>query len=259
MAMQPGGAPATKPSIREIAPEAPWTWLAAGWQDLWRVPQISLAYGVAFSLISAALTFGLFYLGLAYLLLPLAAGFMLLGPLLAVGLYEASRRLEAGEPIRFRDVVFVSTRAPGQLAFIGILLMLFMLAWVRLATLLFALFMQSSFPPVEQWVSVLLFTPNGLGLLVVGSTVGALLAVAAFTISAVSVPMLLVRDIDAVTAMIASVEAMRRNFWPMLLWGWLITILVGLGLATLYVGLAITFPLVGHATWHAYRALVDGD
>lgn len=256
MAPETGMAQSTKPSIRSIAPEAPWTWLAAGWQDIRRVPRVSLAYGVAFSLISAALTFGLFYLGIVYLLLPLAAGFMLLGPLLAVGLYEASRRLEAGEPVRFRDVAFVSTRAPGQLAFIGILLMLFMLAWVRIATLLFALFMQSSFPPFEQWVSVLLFTANGLGLLVVGGTVGAALAVAAFALSAISVPMLLVRDIDAVTAMIASVEAVKRNFWPMLLWGWLITVLVGLGLATLYVGLAITFPLVGHATWHAYRALV---
>lgn len=258
MASDQAAGSAVPPTIRAVAPEAPWTWLTAGWHDLWQVPQISLAYGVAFSVVSAALTFGLFYLDLAYLLLPLAAGFMLLGPMLAVGLYEASRRLETGEPIRPARVLFVSTRSPTQLAFVGVLLMLFMLAWVRIATLLFALFIQSTFPPFEQWVSVLLFTANGLSLLIVGGLVGAVLAVAVFALSAVSVPLLMVRDLDAITAMLTSVDAVRRNFWPMMLWGWLITILIVVGIATLYVGLAITFPLVGHATWHAYRDLVDG-
>ncbi len=249
--------PLYKPIIRNVAPEQPWTWLSAGWRDMWRAPQISLTYGIAFSVISAALTAGLFFAGLAYLLLPLSAGFLLLGPMLAVGLYEASRRLETGQPMTLGDVMFVKTRSPTQLAFLGVLLMLFMLAWVRIATLLFALFMQSSFPPVDQWVSVLLFTPNGLGLLIVGGIIGGVLAVIVFSLAAISVPMLMVHDVDTITAMVASVNAVRQNLWPMLLWGWLIALLTAVGIATLFVGLAITFPLVGHATWHAYRSLVE--
>ncbi|MCG8690825.1 MAG: DUF2189 domain-containing protein [Minwuiales bacterium] len=250
-------APLYKPIIRNVAPEQPWTWLSAGWRDMWRAPQISLAYGIAFSVVSAALTAGLFFSGMAYLLLPLSAGFLLLGPMLAVGMYEASRRLETGQPMTLGDVMFVKTRSPTQLAFLGVLLMLFMLAWVRIATLLFALFMQSTFPPVDQWVSVLLFTPNGLGLLIVGGIIGGVLAVIVFALTAISVPMLMVHDVDTITAMVASVNAVRQNLWPMLLWGWLIALLTAVGIATLFVGLAVTFPLVGHATWHAYRSLVE--
>jgi len=243
-------------SIRHILADAPWMWLAAGWRDMWRVPRISLAYGALFTILSAGLTAGLSYIHLLYLLPILAAGFMLLGPMLAVGLYEASRRLESGERVRFFDILFVSTRAPTQLAFVGALLALFFLAWVRVATLLFALFFGTSEPVLAEFVSTLLFTPKGLAFLAVGTVVGAVLAFTVFAVSVISVPMLMVRDTDAITAMAKSVEAVRTNFWPMMVWAWLIALLTACGVATLYLGLVLTFPLVGHATWHAYRALV---
>lgn len=256
MATDVAGTSAMRIEIVKISLEDPWRWLAQGWRDLWRAPGISLAYGLFFAIVSAVLTGCLFLFDLAYLLLPLVAGFMLVGPLLAVGLYEASRRLESGEPLSLRAVAFVSVRSPTQLAFIGVFLMLFLLIWIRIATLLFALFLTSEFPPVSEWVSVLIFTWNGLGMLIVGTVIGAAIAFAVFAFSAISVPMLMVREIDAITAAIKSIEAVRLNFSAMLLWAWLIALLTAVGIATLFVGLIVTFPLVGHATWHAYRALV---
>ena len=250
---------AVPPEIRVVQPDAPWAWLGAGWRDLWAVPQVSLAYGLLFAAVSGILTWSLFRLDLQYLLMPLAAGFMLVGPMLAVGLYETSRRLAAGEAVGFGHALLVKTRSPAQLAFLGALLMLMLLAWIRIAQLVYALFFGlSGFPGFEESVQLVLFTPEGLGMLAVGSAVGGVIAAGVFAVSAFAVPLLMVRDMDAVSAMIASVAAMRANPWPMLVWAWLIVVLTGVGIVTLYVGLIITFPLLGHATWHAYRHVIDG-
>jgi uncharacterized membrane protein len=245
------------PTIRRIDGEQPWLWLAAGWRDLCRHPAISLSYGAAFTLASYALTAALVYFDLLVLLLPLAAGVVFVGPMLAVGLYEMSRRIETGAPIRAHDVVFVATRSPTQIAFIGLILVFFMLAWVRLATLLFALFFGPVTPPLDQLLNTLLFSLQGLSFLAVGGAVGGVLALLAFAISAISIPRLMAQDTDAITAIATSVAAVSRNFWPMLLWGWLIAMLTAIGVVTFYFGLILTFPLIGHATWHAYRSLVD--
>lgn len=243
--------------IRRVGLEQPWTWLAAGWRDMWRAPWISLTYGAVFTAISIAFTVALFLGRFEYLLPPLAAGFMLVGPMLAVGLYETSRRLDAGEPVTLADALFVTTRSPAQLAFLGVLLMLALLAWMRVASLLFALFFGTlDFPPLQDILPMLFFTWEGLGLLIVGTAVGGVIAAAVFAISAVSVPLLMVREVDAITAIIISLRAVRANLVVMALWAWLIAVLTGFGLIWAYVGLAITFPLVGHATWHAYKDLV---
>jgi len=247
-----------QPAIRRILMERPWAWLAAGWRDMQRAPFVSFTYGALFAAFSIGLTAGLFLTGFEYLLPPLAAGFMLVAPMLAVGLYETSRRLEAGEPVSLKAALFVMTRSPTQLGFIGVLLALVLLAWMRLASLLFALFFGTlHFPPLEEILPTLFFTWEGLGLLIVGSAVGSVLAAVVFSISVVSVPMLMVRDIDAVTAMIVSVRAVRANLLPMALWAWLIVVLIAFGLVPAFLGLTITFPLVGHATWHAYRDLIE--
>ena len=255
--LQIGGADG-KVKIRTLRPDAPWEWLAAGWRDLWSAPTIGLCYGLVFSLIGLAIFVGLFTLEMTALVVALAAGFMLLGPMLAVGLYEASRRLETGEPVTFASTALVSTRSPVQLAFIGIVLMGALLIWIRVATLLFALFFGvSGWPPLEEFVTTLLFTWQGLALLVTGTVVGGAIAFAIFAVAAISVPMLMSREVDAVTAILTSVQAVLQNFLPMLLWAWLIAILTAFGLATGLLGLIVTFPLIGHATWHAYRGLVE--
>ncbi|MEQ8369116.1 MAG: DUF2189 domain-containing protein [Alphaproteobacteria bacterium] len=238
---------------RRIPMEAPWSWLAAGWQDLWRVPHIGLTYGALFTIIGLALTLGLMWLEMLYAAVPLAAGFMLLGPLLAVGLYDTSRRLDKGQPVSLASALSLSLRAPGRLAMAGLFLALALLAWLYLATVLFALFYGHAAPALDQAFTTLLFTVRGLVFLALGTAVGGVLAAFVFAISAFSIPLLLERDREPVDAMLESLRRVRENPKPMLLWAWLIVMVTACGLVTLGIGLIITFPLVGHATWHAYR------
>jgi uncharacterized membrane protein len=243
--------------VRRLEIDRPWAWLAAGWRDLARAPGVSLTYGAIFTAASFLITAGVFLVGLEYLLLPLAAGFMLVGPMLAVGLYETSRRLETGEPVSLASALFVATRSPMRLAFLGITLMALLLVWMRAATLLLALFLgPTAFPPLAEAVPTLLLTADGVALLVVGTLCGAVLAALVFAISVVSVPLLMERDIDFASAVFTSLLAVARNPKPMLIWAWLVALLAGIGLATCYLGLIVTFPLLGHATWHAYRETV---
>jgi uncharacterized membrane protein len=244
-------------TIEKVAFDAPWSWLAAGWRDMWAAPRISISYGVAFALMSMGLTAGLMVAGLQSLILALAGGFLLIGPIAAVGLYETSRRLESGQAMAFGDVVRAGLNAPGQLGFFGAILAFLYLAWLQIAFLLFMLFLGSNgLPPASEFVPTLLFTARGLGLLVVGTAAGCLLALAAFAISAISVPLLMTRRADAMTAIAASVTAVLVNPKPLALWAAIIAGCMILGIATLYAGLILAFPLIGHATWHAYRDLV---
>jgi len=244
-------------AVRRVLFDAPWDWLAAGWRDMWAVPGVSIVYGAIFALVAALLAVGATQVGMQSVILALAGGFMLVGPFVAVGLYEASRRLAAGEPVTLGVVLSRSLRPRGQLAFMGLVLMLIFMVWIQLAFLLFMMFSgPGAIPPPSEFVPMLLFTPNGLGLLVVGSIVGAVLALIVFTISAVGLPLLMERDVDIVTAMAASVKTVQLNPQAMLLWAALIAGFTALGLATLFVGLVFAFPLVGHATWHGYKDLI---
>jgi len=244
-------------TIRSVPVDAPWRWLAAGWADIWRSPVLSLGYGLFFSLVSISIVAVLYFYELASLSMAMAGGFMLLGPMLAVGLYELSRRHETGEPLKAMAIILVSTRSPTQLAYLGVTLMVLLLAWIRIALLLFALFLGTQgLPPADQFLSALITTSNGIGLLAVGTAIGAAIALAVFVISAISVPILLERPIDFFTAMIASITAFNKNQGAMLLWAALVAGFSVVGLLTLFLGLIVVFPLLGHATWHAYRDLV---
>jgi uncharacterized membrane protein len=243
-------------SIRRVAFDAPWGWLGAGWRDLWSAPAMSLGYGAAFAVTAYIFVLQLSRIDALPLLLPLAGGFFLIAPLAAVGFYEVSRRREKGEETSLRDILQAAREASGRLAFFGVALLLLFFFWMQVASLLFMLFFgNATFPPIDQFIPTLLFTPHGLGLLVTGTAVGAVFATTAFAISAIAVPMLLERDVDVVTAMRTSVEAVRLNPPAMLLWAVLIAGLMTAGLVTLFAGLAIVFPLCGYATWRAYREL----
>lgn len=249
-----------KAVINKVQPDAAWRWLRRGLADMRAMPGVSLAYGLVFAMISALLTFSLLMLNVSAFFPALAAGFMLVGPLAAVGMYEASRRHEAGEPVSLGLVIRVSMARPGQLAFMGALLMVLLIAWMEIAILLFALFYGgTALPPLDSFVTSLLLTSHGLGLLVVGTCIGAVLAFVTFAFTAISVPMLLARDVDAVSAGLTSIDVVKQNLMPMLIWAWAIAVLTAFGIATLFVGLIVTFPLVGHATWHAYRDLIADE
>jgi len=243
-------------TLRNPSMDGPWRWLALGWNDMWRAPVYSLTYGLVFVAAGLCGTVGLWWLGLESIVPAIAAGFGLLGPILAVGLYEVSRRHESGEPLDVGGIVFVRTASVVQLGLLAFALMFIFLVWMRVATLLYALFTHGSYMPLDRFATFALSTPEGLTLLAVGSVVGAVLALVVFAISAISVPLLVHRDVDAMTAISASVQAVIKFPGPMLLWAWLVALLTAFGIATLFVGLVFVFPLLGHATWHAYRAIV---
>lgn len=241
---------------RSIPASAAFDWLRLGWQDLTVNSATSLLYGVAVFLVSVAVVIGLFAFALDYILLPALAGFMVIGPLLAIGLYEKSRRVMQGEPITLAGMVFVRPRSGGQILFTGALLCLLMLFWMRAAVLLYALFFGlRSFPGLDHILPTLYATPEGWSLLVVGTLVGGLFAAFAFAISAFSIPMLLNEEIDALTAMGTSMALVWNNLPVMLTWGAIALSLFVVSVLTGFIGLIIVFPVLGHATWHAYQAM----
>jgi uncharacterized membrane protein len=244
-------------TLRAVSMEDPWNWLSAGWRDMRRAPLLSLGYGFAFVLIAFAGTAVLWSSGLESLVPVLAGGFGLIGPMLAVGLYEISRRLEAGEPLTLKSVVFVKTAEPLQLAYMGFALLFIYFVWLRTAMLLYAGFAQLSYVPLDHFTYFLFGTWAGLSLLALGTAIGACFAFAVFAATALSVPMLMDKHIDVVSAISLSMRTVEHNLKPMLLWAWLIALLIAFGCATLFVGLIVAFPLLGHATWHAYRSLAN--
>ena len=244
-----------RPQVRQVDLDRPWAWLAAGWQDMRRAPGVCLSYGLIFAAAGALLTVMIWLYGVFYLVLPLTAGFMLMGPILAVGLYEVSRRLESGETVSLGEALGAWRRNVTQIGLMGVALMLFLLAWIRLATIIFAAFFSSNPPRPETalFIEDVFLSVESLPFLIVGTTVGGVLAALVFAISAVSIPLLLDRQVNVISAITTSIAVVQKNFWTMALWAWLIVIFIGVGLATAYIGLMVTVPLVGLATWHAYR------
>ena len=241
---------------RRVAFDAPWDWLAAGWRDMWQIPDVSLGYGAIIVSIAVLLFVGLWSIDAHSLIPAIGGGFLLLGPFATVGLYEASRRLQEGKRLTLSQAGMAWLDARGQVAFFGAILLAVFMLWLELALLLSMLFLGTSdLPQPGAFMQSLLLTTRGLGLLIAGSMVGGLLAAFVFAISVVALPMLLAEDVDAVTAARASMAAVFHNPKPMVLWAALIVVIMAAGFATLLAGLIIVLPLIGHATWHAYSAL----
>jgi uncharacterized membrane protein len=243
--------------IRRLAPERPWSWLADGWRDFLAAPGFGILYGLIFTIGGAGLTLLFWWLDIFWSILPLAAGFMLVAPVLSVGLYETSRRLMLGESVTPADAFRTDWLYLRRLAPMGLVLTLFLLAWFRLAQIIFALFFSANPPRPDPLQAVDLFlSPASIPFLLVGCIVGGVLAALVFAVSAISIPAMLDRDINVISAIGLSFAAVKRNFWVMALWAWLIALFAGAGIATFYLGLMVTLPIVGHATWHAYRDMV---
>ena len=218
----------------------------------------SLAFGLGFFLLSRAAVAILALYGRDYILFPALAGFMIIAPLLAIGLYEKSRSREAGRDTSLRAMLLVKPAAGPQVFFTGVLLSLLMLLWMRSAVLIYALFFGvRPFPGLPHITVFLLTEPVGWIILGVGTVVGGLFASFAFAISVFSIPMLLDRKVDALTAMGTSMALVWNNLAPMIVWGAIVLALFTLCAATCLIGLIIIFPWLGHATWHAYRAVSD--
>jgi uncharacterized membrane protein len=231
-------------------------WLRAGWRDFRTNPVPSLVYGILVYALSIAVVSAMFRLGSSFLLFPALSGFLVMGPLVAAGLYEKSRRLEQGETATIRQMLLVRPVSSYQAVFLGLLLLLLFMLWQRAAVLLYALHMGvRPFPGFDEMLAQVFTTPMGLSLLLSGTAVGGLFAAFAFAVSVFAVPMMLEERTDALTAMGISLALVWNNLAVMLAWGAIVVALFLLSVATGFVGLVIVFPVLGHATWHAYRAI----
>ncbi|MGX5722338.1 DUF2189 domain-containing protein [Shinella zoogloeoides] len=241
---------------RHLPAGAPARWLASGWRDLWTVPVPSLLYGLAVFFASVVFIVYMFHTGRDYFLFPALAGFLIVGPLVAAGLYLKSRDLEAGAQPTLRSMLAVQPMAGAQVFFTGMLLAMLMLLWMRAAVLVYSLFFGvRPFPGLDHIAGMLFTTPTGWAMLVVGSLIGALFAGFAFAVSVFAIPMLLDRRVDGLTAMGVSTALVWNNLTPMLTWGAIVLGLILLSVATGLLGLIVIFPWLGHATWHAYKEM----
>lgn len=243
--------------VRTVATDRPWVWLTAGWRDMAAAKPIALAYGGAVCLAGWVLSLLMFETGTLWAILPATSGFFLVGPLVAAGLYEASRLREAGQQPSLADVTGPFRRNGSQIAFVGVALLVIHLFWIRIAGLIFMLFFGlNGLPNLEHLPYAMLKSDQLLPFLVIGTGFGFILAAASFSVAAVSLPMLVDREISALEAITVSIQAVIENPKPMLLWAALIVVFTGLALVPFYLGLVLVFPLIGHATWHAYRDVV---
>lgn len=252
--------PQKKTLYRQLDTFAGLDWLILGWRDLFRAPLSSLAYGLALFLGSWVVLFTIFSLDYDYILFPALSGFMIIGPVLAIGMYEKSRRLAAGAPVTLASVFFVKPASGGQVLYTGVLLCVLMMLWMRAAVLLYGLFFgMQPFSGIENIHETIFLTQRGNALLLVGSLVGGLFAAFSFAISVFAIPMQLAERTDALTAMGTSLALVWNNLKPMLVWGGIVFSLFVAGAATAFLGFIIIFPLLGHATWHAYLAVRKPD
>ena len=230
----------------------PLRWLAAGWRDFVRAPGIGLFYGGCFMVMGWALL-KMYEWAPAYVM-ALSAGFLLMGPFLALGLYRVSQRLENGEKPDFGDSLLAWDQRTGTLAIFGFVLLVLEMLWGRATLVIFAVSFDGM--PDLKGSLLALLDPENLGFIVAWVVVGAVFAGLIYAVSVISIPMILHRQTDAITAGLTSLRLVLTQTGVMLWWGLLITGIVVLAMLPWFAGLLLAGPVIGHASWHAYRAAV---
>lgn len=238
------------PNIREVDMEAPLQWLKRGWQDIKTCPKASLFYGFCFVVGGYVMIFAL--KDYPEYIVAAITGFVILGPFLALGLYELSAQRERGEPCNLKDTLLACRKNVFHMAVFAVLLLVVYLAWARASVMVFALFYSGELPTMAEFFKHVIMTEQ-LDFLFVYFGLGAVFVLIIFSLSLITIPLIKDKQMDAVTAAIASVRALIMNPTPMIVWSGLITVLTLFGIVTLLLGTMIVGPLLGHATWHAYR------
>lgn len=244
------------PDIRTVPTDAPFGWLKLAWSDLVNTRFAGALYGALFVAMGFAIT--TVYATRWQLTMGLIGGFMLVGPFLATGIYELSRRRERGESVGLLSSLTCWSRNPGAIGFFAVILVFCMIVWARVSLIVFALSSNTSFPTLQGIVGSI-FSFGNLSFMGLWMAVGAVFATLVFAVSVVSIPMLLDRGGDTLSAVFTSARVLADNPVPMLVWAGLIAVIIGASLLTGFYALLITAPLVGHATWHAYRATVEPE
>jgi len=234
---------------RDVGAGAPFRWLAAGFRDMRAAPKQSFTWGLIVLGLSWLVSLPPLMLGNKFALLGLLSGFVFVGPLLAVALYAISWRLEHARRPTFRRSLAEARRQISNCMVFALVLIVIFLVWARAASMVHVFF------PAEanaDWRAIARF-------LVIGSAVGSIFAAITFAASAFSLPMIMDRQTDTITAVVTSVNAVLRNKAAMVVWLGVIVISVAIGFVTAFIGLVFLFPLLGHATWHSYRETIDAS
>jgi uncharacterized membrane protein len=247
--MCPPGKHISLPCLNRVSWQQPFVWLRFGWEDFLFSWSHSLAYGIVFSLFG----FGLVNIAWShhYLAMTLTTGFLLVSPFLAAIFYALSRQREQPDTAAFASIWENLT----SIGLFALTLMFVLSVWERISAILIGNYLGPSH--VRNANLAALFTMENMNFVITFMALGAILGVLVFAISVVSLPMLMDRRVDIVTAVMTSLWTVRENPLAMLLWAAIIVVMTAIGIATWFIGLAVIFPILGHATWHAYRGLVQ--
>lgn len=247
-----------EPGVRALQYDDLTAVLSLGWRDFKQAPQYGLFFGAVYAIGGWLLLAAIFHLKQSWMAYPLVIGFALVGPFIATGLYEVSRRLEAQQKLSWSGVLGViyaqHRRELGWMAFV--MLFIFWIWIYQIRTLIAVFFGFEGFASLSGFLTAVFTTANGLTFLLVGHVVGAVISLVLFALTVVSCPMLLDRDVDFVTAMITSIRVVAASPPAMFAWGVFVIVSVVLAALTLFLGLLIVLPILGHATWHLYQRAV---
>jgi uncharacterized membrane protein len=253
--------PPEPPKVRSIGAMDLWHALHKGLEDFSAIPTHTIFLCLIYPIVGIALGWATFGLNVIPLLFPLAAGFALVGPFAAIGLYELSRRRELGLDTSWKHAFDIrySPSLPAIVA-LGLLLLVIFGTWLVAAQAIYVANFQEQEPlALADFAKMLFGTPQGRNLIVVGNAVGLLFAVLAFSLSVISFPLLLDRNVGTAVAIATSVKAIYRNPLAMIAWGLIVAAGLVVGSLPLFIGLAVVMPVLGHATWHLYRRVVEPD
>ena len=235
---------------RTLSPWAPFRWVKRGIGDLLQAPQQSLAYGLSVAIMIGIVCLLAWFRGSQWFMFAMLGGFVFLAPLTCVGLYAISAQLERGqEPVMARSIRAAFRRHFGNEMVFALALLVIFLVWARAAVMVSVFFPTDGNPTVRDWVMYLGF----------GSAVGAVFAAVTFSASAFSLPMIMHRNVDSITAIVTSVNAVLRNKLAMFVWLSIIVASLLLGIATAFVGLIVIVPVIGYAAWHGYLETIDAE
>ena len=246
------------PQVRKIGFSDLREVLGLGWRDFMRAPKFGMFFGGIYALGGLLIFYVFMKLKLGMLVFPMVFGFALIGPFIASGLYEVSRRLEKGTPLVWSEVLGVCwnqhRRELGWMAFV--MLFIFWIWMYQSRTLVAVFFGTKGFATLPGFLEAVFTTSTGATFLLVGTLVGATISMILFTLTVISCPILLERDVDFVTAMITSVRAVTTSPIVMLSWGAFVVLAVIISAIPAFLGLLIVLPVLGHATWHLYKRVV---
>ena len=244
------------PDVKSVGMGAPFRWLAEGWRDLWTAPGPCLAYGLILGVLCFLVAYALVAADAAFWALVLTVGFVFIAPMMAMGLYEAGHQIEQGKTPKLLQMLYVREAVRLDVAYLGLFLALIYLLWGRIAQIIYGLSTNQLHRTVESFVAFATETPDGHNMLITGTVVGGVIAFLTYCMVVISAPMLLDHRTNVFGAIVTSARAVIENFWPMVLWAFLLGALTLLGAATSFLGFIIIVPWLGLASWRAYRELV---